>query len=362
MIAVSIIIPVYNTDTYLPQCFDSVLNQTLRDLEIIVVDDASTDKSMEIIREYEKKDPRIRVISLEQNTPGGVGIPANKGIDTARGEYVGFVDSDDWVKPGLFETLHTLAREKNADFVFCDFFRQDDERNLTLQANDRGHWEQLGSLHDPLTRENTSALLKLSSVPWRKLYKRTFLEKHALRFPEGDFFYEDTPFHYMVTLKAERASYIDTPLYYHRISRPEQTMSGIGKKYFAFLAHGTIIYEFMKKEGLLDHHIRDYFLFIINNFFWVWDRLNPIQRKKFFQSLHESLITTDAHALEEFIHNAEHIDGIRIKAIYNGNFKAYAFIMFKCKTKFGGILRGVDYLLNHTPLEFIKKVKKKFLH
>jgi glycosyltransferase involved in cell wall biosynthesis len=358
-IIVSIILPVYNTGPYLKKCLDSILDQTLTAIEIIIVDDASTDNSPEIIREYRQKESRIRVLTLPENTPGGVGIPVNRGMDMAHGDYIGFVDSDDWVHPGMFETLHTLAEKHDADYVFCDFYRYDERKDRHYPSNDKQNWAPIGRLEGNLTKENKSALLRLSPVPWRKLYRHSFLKKHKLQLPEGDFFFEDTPFHFMVTLKAQRAAYIDMPLYVHRISRPDQTMSGKGEKYFAFITHGITIYRYMEKEGFLDDHIHDYFLFIIHNFFWVWDRLNNRQRKEFFTTLHRFMRKVDREKVNAFLNNEYIMDTVRVESIYNGNYKAYASFMVKCKSKFGFILRGMDYLKTYGIMRFIQKIVQK---
>ena len=103
MAAVSVLIPVYNTEAYLRKCLDSITNQTLQDLEIICVDDGSTDGSADILREYRRRDSRIRIVTKRN---GGLPSARNAGLDAASGEYVGFVDSDDWIEPDMFRRLY----------------------------------------------------------------------------------------------------------------------------------------------------------------------------------------------------------------------------------------------------------------
>ncbi len=114
-IKVSVIVPVYNVEPYLPRCLDSLIGQTLQDIEIICIDDCSTDKSLEILHDYMKKDPRVKVIELSQNS--GVATARNAGIDAARGEYLGFVDSDDYVDTDFYEKLYATAKKENADMA-----------------------------------------------------------------------------------------------------------------------------------------------------------------------------------------------------------------------------------------------------
>jgi glycosyltransferase involved in cell wall biosynthesis len=119
MINVSIIIPVYNTAKYLKRCLDSVILQTLSGIEILIINDGSTDESPLIIGEYKKKDRRIRIISKPN---GGLSSARNRGIEAARGEYILHVDSDDWIEPDMCEALYNEAKKNNADIVTSDVF------------------------------------------------------------------------------------------------------------------------------------------------------------------------------------------------------------------------------------------------
>ena len=114
---VSIIVPVYNMQNYLKKCFDSLINQTLADVEIIVVNDESTDNSPEIIEAYALMDKRIKVINRKN---GGLSMARNSGMSVATGEYIGFVDSDDWVELEMYEKMYDLASKHSADIVICD--------------------------------------------------------------------------------------------------------------------------------------------------------------------------------------------------------------------------------------------------
>ena len=116
---VSIVVPIYNVEKYLRQCLDSIIHQTLKDIEIICVDDGSTDSSPEIIREYMAKDPRVKVITKPNS---GYGNSMNRGFDMAEGEYIGIVESDDYADPEMFETLYRIAKENKLDVVKSGFY------------------------------------------------------------------------------------------------------------------------------------------------------------------------------------------------------------------------------------------------
>ncbi|NQN51123.1 glycosyltransferase [Streptococcus suis] len=115
---VSIIIPVYNTEKYISECITSILSQNLSDIELLLVDDCSTDTSLSILREFEQKDPRVTVIESSKNT--GVGEARNKGIELATGQFISFVDSDDYIEKDMLEKLYLQAVQDHADLVLCD--------------------------------------------------------------------------------------------------------------------------------------------------------------------------------------------------------------------------------------------------
>ncbi|HFI0430083.1 TPA: glycosyltransferase family 2 protein, partial [Streptococcus suis] len=118
MAIISVCVPVYNSSTYLKECIESIRNQTFKDLEIICVDDGSTDNSLEILKEFQKLDPRIQLIVQERNM--GVGAARNRAIDLASGQYMSFIDSDDFIEPEMFEELYNKAIEKDAEIAICD--------------------------------------------------------------------------------------------------------------------------------------------------------------------------------------------------------------------------------------------------
>nr|WP_263324292.1 glycosyltransferase [Neobacillus sp. Marseille-Q6967] len=132
MINVSIIVPLYNAKDYLSDCLDSLINQSLNEIEIILVNDGSTDNSLEICYEYKNKDSRIIVISTNNLGPAAA---RNIGIDNARGEYIGFVDSDDWVDENMYLTLFSKAKKLDLDIVSCNFLRKYNDKTVKNKSN-----------------------------------------------------------------------------------------------------------------------------------------------------------------------------------------------------------------------------------
>lgn len=165
---VSVVIPVYNAEPYLQRCLDSVLGQTLRDIEIICVNDASTDDSAKILNAYAARDPRIKVVELEQNV--GESRARNMGIHMASGEYVGSVDNDDMVDSFFFEQLYALASTTKADIVKGDCIE------INTQTGN--------STHRYINADVQKNKMCFCYQWWTAIYRREFLLKHDIRFPE----------------------------------------------------------------------------------------------------------------------------------------------------------------------------------
>jgi glycosyltransferase involved in cell wall biosynthesis len=221
-IRVSIIVPVYNVEEYIIQCLDSVVNQTLKEIEIICVNDGSTDGSLQILEAYAEKDERIKIIN-EKNR--GQGAARNTGMKLANGEYVGFVDSDDWIELDTYEKLYNNAVSNNSDIVLFEIkiytgkegfdyyggydIKEDDDidfNHFTFNFKDKS-----SPLVKPvLVNRTVSACLKL--------YKTEFLKGNDdLVFAENTYF-EEVVFHILTLLRANRISYCNDRLYIYRKS------------------------------------------------------------------------------------------------------------------------------------------------
>ena len=197
MIKVSIVIPVYNVEGYLPKSVASVQNQTLKDIEIILVNDGSADGSLDLCRKYAEKDVRIKVIDKPN---GGVSSARNAGIEASGGEYIGFVDPDDWVEPEMFESMYNKAEEIEADACMCNYSRNTERKpaQIPLGINHDLHGREAivneliaGILSPPGLNSGTAAIM---GNVWRCLFKRQLINSNNIRFIEGLSFMEDTVF------------------------------------------------------------------------------------------------------------------------------------------------------------------------
>lgn len=207
----SIIVPVYNmaADGKLNFCLDSLINQTITDYEIIAVDDCSTDNSLDILKEYESKYPdKFRAIHSPVNKRQGGA--KNIGIREAKGEWIGFIDSDDWITPDFYERLLSRAAETGADCVGCDYSRVDHHTFEVGIVEHNNKPEQSGVLDH---EKRKSLILDVGSLVI-KIYKRQFILENELFFPEH-IFYEDNAVGKSYVILNKHFEYIDEPLYYY---------------------------------------------------------------------------------------------------------------------------------------------------
>lgn len=192
---ISIIIPVYNVEKYLDRCMDSIINQTHKNLEIILVDDGSTDSSGIICDKYLQKDKRIKVIHKEN---GGLSSARNAGLKKATGDYIGFVDSDDWVSQDFYSYLYNLIIKYNAGIAMCDYFITD---GFGIPEIEKEEIKELNN-NDLMNLFFRTKGERSNSSVWNRLYKKEII--NDVQFPDG-YVNEDVFFSYFVFLKTERA-------------------------------------------------------------------------------------------------------------------------------------------------------------
>ena len=176
MVKVSIIIPIFNTENYIAKCLNSLVNQTLQDIEIICVNDGSTDDTMLIVNKYAQKDSRIKIIHQEHSKQGAA---RNKGLKIVQGEYIGFVDSDDWVDLDYFEKLYNTSKKYDSDLALATNIRTGNgktKKRITLNKEE---------FITDLQKKMDICHQWKDGCPTNKLYRTEFLNRHNIRFPEG---------------------------------------------------------------------------------------------------------------------------------------------------------------------------------
>ncbi|MBR5599053.1 MAG: glycosyltransferase [Alphaproteobacteria bacterium] len=233
-IKVSVVVPVYNSEKYVYECLRSLEKQTLKEIEFIIIDDGSTDSSLEIIKKFQKKDGRFRVYSQENK---GVGKTRNRGLKLARGEYIGFVDSDDFVNENYFFKLYEGAKKYDADVsVIEKFIRFDDNRK---QINNTFGEDYLPKGVE--FTEDISYLIGNVGQQWDKIYKKSFLKKYNIYCLERKLHFEDEWFSSLVALNAKRISFVKGAEYYYRYNPKGITQSSyMNRKIFI---DGLVLYD-----------------------------------------------------------------------------------------------------------------------
>ena len=207
---VSVIIPVYNVEKYLRECMDSVVNQTLKDIEIICVNDGSPDNSRSILQEYANNDERIKIIDQENQ---GQGIARNNAIEIATGEYLAFVDPDDWCELEMYEKMYAKAKEFNADLVECTAKKYNEYYKNTKILKHNCYLPQNATFN---VLVNKSYLFGAFAAPWNKLYRTTMIKDNNVKFSKGRLG-EDQIFATKSRILAKKICLCNLPLYIYRI-------------------------------------------------------------------------------------------------------------------------------------------------
>lgn len=206
----SIVVPVYNGEHYLRKCLDSILSQTLEDFELICVNDGSSDKTLEIMQSFSQRDCRVRVISQDNK---GLGATRNVGISYATGEYIGFVDGDDFIAPDMYELLYAKAKEEDADIVITNVDLYYTRSGITKPFRDNLWYQKMDDMGSFSAVEYPRVMQYIGV--WDRIYRRDFIEEYHLRNPENRI-YEDVLFTVQANVFAKRISVVNLPLYNYR--------------------------------------------------------------------------------------------------------------------------------------------------
>ena len=249
---VSILIPIYNVEKYLKICLESVVHQTLRDIEIICINDGSTDSSPAILREFADKEPRIIVIDKENS---GYGASMNLGIKTATGEYIGIVEPDDFVSLNMFEVLYEKAAALQLDFIKADYytFRENSFGDLDMVYNKLSKKpENYNTVFNPSAEPRT---LRYKMHTWAGIYKRDFIRQYNICHNESPgASFQDNGFWFQTFIYAGRAMIVDKPLYHYRSDNPNSSVNDPQK---VFCINGE--YDFIKQILMRDADIWERF-------------------------------------------------------------------------------------------------------
>ena len=323
MSKVSVIIPVYNVEKYLRQCLDSVVNQTLSDIEIICVNDCSPDNSLAILEEYAAKDNRIKIIDLQENK--GIGNARNIAMKEALSEYVMFLDSDDWLELNACELAYNKIKKNNNDFVFFNLFNYYESTGEIKPIYNKTElfYEKFGE--DTFSPMDIDFHFLGNAFSWLKIYNTKFLLDNNIEFSLGAF--EDQVFNVKIFMYAKSISILNVPLYYYR--RRLGAITQDPAYWSALLLQKRKIFELLKSVSFEDKekYIRSVVIAAINSVFVFYNRYSKIDKKckkivyndvnKFFNEIYPDY---ESNYMRKYINEYEYM---LIKN--NRNYYSYCF-------------------------------------
>ena len=236
MIKVSVIVPFYNVEEYIEKCLETLVKQTLEEIEIILVNDGSKDGSSKIAKKYQKMYPN-KVVYLEKEN-GGLSDARNYGIPYAKGEYIAFLDSDDYVEKDMYSQMYEIAKKENSDMVECNFYWEYEDSKK----------EDIGKTYE----QKNEMLEKIRVVAWNKLIKREILEKTQIKFPKG-YYYEDVEFTYKLIPYLNKVSFLKKPCvhYIQRQGSISNFQNERTKEIFDVLDH---VIEYYKENKIYEEY------------------------------------------------------------------------------------------------------------
>lgn len=268
----SILVPCYSVEKYVAQCLSSIVNQTLQDIEIICINDGSTDKTLEILHSFQTTDSRIKIINKKNS---GYGDSMNLGLDMAKGKYIGIVESDDYIEPLMYEKLFNLAEKDDLEIARCAYFTFRGEEVSVVQSSDIEKFKVLNP------NINTEIFWQAPAI-WASIYKRDWLFSHAIRFlPTPGASYQDTSFAFKCYACSTRFEMIDVPLLHYRLDNENSSVNNPGKAY-CVCDEWKEIYNFVRSDKPRFGHL--YSLMPIlqyGTYSWNYHRLAPELRRKF---------------------------------------------------------------------------------
>lgn len=256
MSVVSIIVPIYRAEKYLNKCVQSIVDQTYKNLEIILVDDGSPDNCPAICDAWAKKDSRIRVIHQRN---GGFSAARNAGLDAATGTYIQFVDSDDWIEPNMVEALVIYAQQTHADIVRCGYYEEDGLQHLAFCSTAQTHCPDQNTLIVDLMNDGL-----MSGALWNKLYRHSALGE--IRFRNG--YSEDILFNYLLLAKEPKVVYVSEAYYHYRVNNGSVTNSTFRPSAFSIIEVKKQIMDAQTDEQVKPYCLKGYLnsaMIVMNN-------------------------------------------------------------------------------------------------
>ena len=296
---ISIIVPVYNVESYLERCIESILNQSFKEFELILVNDGSTDSCKDICNEYKKRDSRIVVVNKKNE---GVSSARNLGLDLAKGEYIGFIDPDDFINKDMYKILFDTIQANNSDMVICDYYKVNEDdinkfRNLKCNCENI----KIKNLNNLESIDNLFLTGEKFIFAWNKLYKRELF--NDLRYEKGRI-YEDEYLAHRILYKCNKVSIIEAKIYYYVQRKGSLINSPFTVRRFDKVYAIKDRVDFLREKNLTyleDKAEKTFIDYFVWNYFVAYQRLENIEselkilkkmfNRVFFKSLDNKFIS-----------------------------------------------------------------------
>lgn len=283
---ISVIIPIFNVEEYLHVCLNSILNQSYKDFEVICIDDASTDSSLQILEYFAKKDSRIKILKNDSNK--GPGYSRNRGLDISEGKYIAFLDGDDWFSSNAFKILIEKLEKDNLDvLMFGNIVYYQDSKKFGMEAyynmDYLNEFESKVFNHFDLDK---TKFFSMTNAPWNKIYLKSFLDENNIRFTNKNLIHEDNPFFYKVITSAKRVSRIKTYLHCRR-RRPGSITTLTNERVFDNIEISYLIIEiFLENPQLYEYYKKEILTFIFASLLdWKYEIIEDNFKKEFYNEV-----------------------------------------------------------------------------
>lgn len=338
---VSVIMPSLNVLPYIHECMNSVIHQTLKEIEIICVDAGSEDGTLEILQEYAREDDRIKLIVTDKKS---YGYQMNAGISTACGEYIGIVETDDYISLNMYEELYHIAKEHSLDFVKADFNRftvnGDGSQNLTYN---RLSW--IPSYYNRIiTPIDEVITFRFIMNTWSGIYRRDFLNKNQISHNETPgASYQDNGFWFQTFALAERAMFVNKPYYMNRRDNPNSSVHNRAKIYCIGIEY-DYIRDFLERDVIRKNKLIHIYSFLrYRNYVFTLNRIADEYKLEFLQRFRDDfvLMMEQGEVLEETFTEQE---WSRLRAIMSDP-EGYYDNLIKKKTELKNLINGYDNII-----------------
>ncbi len=351
-IKVSIIVPVYNVEDFLDECLSSIVRQTLKDIEIICVDDGSTDNSRLIIDDFVKNDKRVRLIAKENS---GYGATLNCGIKSALGEYVGIVESDDYIAPDTYETLYFACKKHNLDVVKSDYFTfsTTNKKNQTYRATCK-------NINDYNVVFNPKRDVKIFSFrmnTWTGLYRTDFLRDYGILHNETQgASYQDNGFWFQTLALCERIMFIHRAFYHYRQDNPNSSINS-KSKVFCMNDEYAFIYDFLEKnKDLKKLFLNQYFEKKFFNYLYNYGRIADEYKLPFLERFSQELKEDISRGIDLVKLNNRWIADMALRIMDDYKAFYYEDTIYRLKSEREQVNNRLNSLRNSAELQTGRKI------